>query len=950
MQYTDETASVSEASSTNSIGVKPRRGRPPKVKNVIGQDAVASTEATPAQKRRPGRPRSVSTVSDGPKEKELQVARARRRRAREALKLTLAVDPNFKRGRGRPALARAEPKPVGRPLGTTDAVTAPELKLTINEFSAVRAYLQGIDCMDIYPIYFPNEQRPSGESVAITKIITVLELLVTAATSRRGDAINLELDGTTLAAKVLQLRLAEAEQRRLDLLAKAKAQRQAKAVRNSDHLTAKVEPLLPPHLDSVDAFADWYIFEKLDGIDPELGVSEWLEMFSESMDEHIAAAPKPASTPNMAADDEDEAILVHMTSRDNACYSALFYGAQALMQKTGFIPGDVDASLKALDWMRSIVARPALNSDLVDLYFTNVTAHQLKTADVYTLYQLTHLVNRRGRMWWKEVAGLGKRRAAKVNEWLCTAGTESGLRIDVDLSPAPLKIQMEQKQRSEKYIPKVLLKYGLGPLALLASSPELDGSCGAYRASGKNMLGAENDIEAVVAAFSKYNDHRRTQTVYGREMCRFIRWCLLEKRKPLSSISIPEAREYKEFLDDLPSSWINPTFVLKGADAWTPFRGQLKDASKRKALTSVNVIYAQLHSAGYLTGNPMAGVLKSSRLNASSMNVSRALTADQWLHIENELAALPNLSRLEEAWRHAQAIIAAENTQAHGGGDDLNQGEGKKLFISSSRLQAAHQTVQRYSKSREELHLQARRLQAMFMLLKTTGLRREECFHARLGDLKATKVDGRTDYLLTVIGKGDKMRAVMVPEKVIKVVMKHIVDRKVLGFKDDLNSKEGLENVPLISVIGKTVTTWSFDCTNVSDISIAPIVSRAKELADKSGALSPEGMQRIAKTFLAKCAATFEDYAERKQFLEASLHWFRHTFGTTMADLGVDLRTIQRQMGHANINTTAQYSKKNDQQMIRELRIGHDAENSATDHFGVPISAGPLATSLSRPE
>jgi site-specific recombinase XerD len=922
MQNQDETSILSMATPSNSIVKKPRLGRPPKAKAVSQEDAP-DTEVTPVVKRSRGRPRSATSPKDGPKEKIKQVARAKRRRAREALKLTLAIDPNFKRGRGRPAIARAEPKSVGRPPGTTDSVTAPELKLSINEFSAVRAYLQGIDCMDIYPIYFPNEPRPSSESAALSKFISLMRLLVTAAASRRGDDTTGELQGTTLAAETLQLRLVEAEYRRTYLLEKAKADREARVVRKPVQATAKVEPAMPPHLLSVDTFSEWYIDTKLEGNDPDFGVSEWVAMFSEAMNEHLVSAPTPAPRSNRQAEIEDEDVLVQMKEKDGGSYSALFYGAQALVQKTGFIPGDIDTSLKALDWMRSVVARPALDSDLVDLYFTNATVQQLKAADIFTLYQLIHLVNRRGRTWWKEIVGLGPRRAEKVNEWLCTAGAQSGLQLVADITPAPLKAQMEQKQRNERKIPQGLLKYGLGPLALLANTTELDGSHGIYRVQGKNLLGAENDIEAVVAALAKYNDYPRTLAVYEREMCRFIRWCLLEKQKPMSSISIPEAREYKEFLDDLPPTWINPTFVLRGADSWTPFRGQLMDSSKRKALTSVSVIYSQFVDAGYLIGNPMAGVLKSSRFNASSMNESRALTAEQWHHIEQELEALPRLDVLDEANRRARSFVENDANKYVESSDGVGQGSNRS--VRATRIEAARRTLQSYSEKREQLHMQARRLRALFFLLKSTGLRREECFNARLSHLSEMKVDGRKDYVLTVIGKGNKKRNVMVTAKVMTSVMEHVADRKVNGFRDDLNSKEGLENIPLISVLGRPVTTWSFDCENASDLSDAPIVSKAREFADKSGSLSPEGMQRIAKDFLGKCADTYEHQAEREQFFQASLHWLRHTFGTSMADLGVDLRTIQRQMGHANINTTARYSKKDNQQMIRELRVGHDA-------------------------
>lgn len=894
-----------------------------------------------------GRPRVEAKQSDDPGEKKKAIARNKRRRAREALKSSLKLDPAFQRSRGRPAIARPEPQAVGRPLGSTDAVTAPELKMSINEFSAVRAYLQGIDCMDIFALYFPHEQqRPSGESAAISKIITLLQLLVSAATSRRGDDVAGELEGTTQAISTLQARLVEAETRRLHLLAKAKGEREARVVRPPNPTPPKLASSVPPYLVSVDAYIEWYITENLDGIDPEFGVSEWMEKFSEATEDHEAVLPQSPPYPVEPAESEDEDVLVHLSPRDGAAYSALFYGAQALAQKTGFIPDDIESSIKALDWMRNIVARPALNTDLVDLYFTNVTVKQLKAAEIFTLNQLTLLVNRRGRMWWKDVHGLGLKRAAKVNEWLCTAGAESGVEIRTDLAPSPLKVQLEQKQRGDKNIPAALLKYGLGPLALIASTPELDGSRGIFREHGPNMLEAQTDIEAVVAAFMKYNDYPRTQTVYGREMCRFIRWCMLEKKKPLSSISIPDAREYKEFLDDLPQSWINPSFVLKGADAWTPFRGQLSEASKRKALTAISVIYSQLASAGYVKGNPMAGVLKGSRLKPAKMDVSRALSDNQWSHIEKELAALPCLDQLHGAQQRAKVLlgVATGHTRDTAQQVQTDEGNSAKRAISSVKLNAAHKTIQTHGKNVEELHMQARRLRALFYLLQSTGIRREECFQARLGNIKAEVVDGSTSYLLTVVGKGDKQRAVMVTPKAMDIVMKHIYDRKALGYVDDLASNEGRKKIPLISVIGKPVTTWSFDSQTPGAIANANIVSKPRELADESGSLSPEGMQRLAKSFLRKCAQSYPHAPDRDQFFNASLHWFRHTFGTTMANRGVDLRTIQRQMGHANINTTAQYSKKEDHEMIRELRAGHEAAAAGK----IAVSRVPLGA-LSEP-
>ena len=47
--------------------------------------------------------------------------------------------------------------------------------------------------------------------------------------------------------------------------------------------------------------------------------------------------------------------------------------------------------------------------------------------------------------------------------------------------------------------------------------------------------------------------------------------------------------------------------------------------------------------------------------------------------------------------------------------------------------------------------------------------------------------------------------------------------------------------------------------------------------------------------------------AKRAKVSNATLHKFRHTYGTRLLESGCDIVTVQRLMGHSDIETTRQY-------------------------------------------
>jgi site-specific recombinase XerD len=226
-----------------------------------------------------------------------------------------------------------------------------------------------------------------------------------------------------------------------------------------------------------------------------------------------------------------------------------------------------------------------------------------------------------------------------------------------------------------------------------------------------------NDVQAIEAWLQRYRERPGTLRSYRKEVERFLLWCLLELRKPVSSVTSADCQAYRAFMQDVPAPWVNVMPVARTDPMWRPFRGQPSPATQKQALVIVQCMFEGLMDAGYLNANAMRSVMKSFNLPAPKLQVQRSFS--------------------EAETRYVRAMIDAEP---------------------SGPLQ--------------------RRLRALVELLLATGIRLDELAKSTHGDLREVEVDGETElaWMLTVLGKRRKLREVPVPNSVIELLRAHAAD------------------------------------------------------------------------------------------------------------------------------------------------------------------------------
>ncbi|HQC72886.1 MAG TPA: integrase, partial [Candidatus Competibacteraceae bacterium] len=110
------------------------------------------------------------------------------------------------------------------------------------------------------------------------------------------------------------------------------------------------------------------------------------------------------------------------------------------------------------------------------------------------------------------------------------------------MTPPPITLPVAQQA----------LPLPLERLQLLQLPAALDGHAGGNRAGPDVVcqLAAGNDLEAIQVWLAEFHDSPQTLRAYRKEAERLLLWALLERGKPLSSLTREDCLLYEAFLAD----------------------------------------------------------------------------------------------------------------------------------------------------------------------------------------------------------------------------------------------------------------------------------------------------------------------------------------------------------------------------------------------------------------
>lgn len=196
--------------------------------------------------------------------------------------------------------------------------------------------------------------------------------------------------------------------------------------------------------------------------------------------------------------------------------------------------------------------------------------------------------------------------------------------------------------------------------------------------------------------------------------------------------------------------------------------------------------------------------------------------------------------------------------------------------------------------TRDEVSVVLRNLtgthQLIASLLYGSGMRLMECLRLRVKD-----IDMGYNQIVVRDGKGEKDRITLLPAKVKRTLMRHLLKVKLIHEED---RAAGYGNVYLPYALDRkypeAASAWGWQY-------VFPSTTRSKD--PRSGAvrrhhLSDNAVQTAVKKAI-RAAGLHKP---------ASCHTFRHSFATHLLESGYDIRTVQELLGHKDVRTTMIYT------------------------------------------
>jgi site-specific recombinase XerD len=280
-----------------------------------------------------------------------------------------------------------------------------------------------------------------------------------------------------------------------------------------------------------------------------------------------------------------------------------------------------------------------------------------------------------------------------------------------------------------------------------------------------------------------------------------------------------------------------------------PFELPLSIVAQRRAIMVLRNLFSYLQDQAYLVGNAWSHITVPNSA-VPRMNVGRAFTQAQWRFANERAAALPETS----------ATL---------------------------------------------------RLRFALALLYATGLRISEAVAAQVDQLQWVEYVGEGDehsiagFELEVIGKGDKLRKLPVPDDVIALLGQYLVSRRLKADPRDIGNGGAF-------LIGRLVDGHLRAPNLVAESQDGRLGITAATLAEQ------------LKDFFEDCGRALRDAGDvrsAERFERATVHWRRHTSAShALASGDIPLVAMKDLLGHASLSTTSAYVTTEDRQRMAAVQ------------------------------
>ncbi|MEM5429164.1 phage integrase family protein, partial [Cupriavidus oxalaticus] len=355
------------------------------------------------------------------------------------------------------------------------------------------------------------------------------------------------------------------------------------------------------------------------------------------------------------------------------------------------------AADRAIELLRALPAPVPAISDDIGLWLAPRAVAALRAQGIDTLADLTVRVPRR-RRWWAVIPGLGAAGARRVEAFFAQ--------------------HPQLTERARALITQVPIE-AVAPWERLRLPQEFDGSQGQFRAPRETCILDADDDYAAIQAWLALHESPATVRSYRKEAERLILWAIVERKRPLSSLTTEDAIAYRSFLRrPAPHArWVG-TARPRSAPDWRPFTGGLSARSTAHALSILGAMFRWLIQQRYVLANPFAGIKVRGGGRSPALDSSHAFTEGEWLLVRTIADGLE--------WSYGWDTPAAQ------------------------------------------------RLRFVLDFGYATGLRASELVGATLGHIE---IDAQGDSWLRLVGKGDRAGRVALPPLARTALDRYLVER-----------------------------------------------------------------------------------------------------------------------------------------------------------------------------